>query len=155
LQFDAATRASIELNVTDFLSVLDNTDLEHASDSEIAQIYFADFLEQLCMHLFNVFSEGNESSKFFKLFQISDKKGYIQDLVLSLIESTRTPVATEIGGKRQATRKQTSFSSIDRSKGGAFSLDSALNGKGGSLSAKATIDATYKDGKRKETQADE
>src|SRR5262249_35123648 len=84
-QFDAATRASIELNVTDFLSVLDNADLEQASDSEIAQIYFADFLEQLCMHLFNVFSEGNESSKFFKLFQISDKKGYIQDLVLSLI----------------------------------------------------------------------
>ena len=107
-QFDTTTRASIELNVTDFLSVLDKPDLELASDSEIAQIYFADFLEKICMHLFNVFSEGNERSKFFKLFQTSDKKGYIQDLVLSLVESTRTPVPTEIGGKRQATRKQTS-----------------------------------------------
>ncbi len=154
-QFDTSTRASIELNVTEFLSVINNADLELASDSEIAQIYFADFLERICMYLFDVFSEGNERSKFFKLFQTSEKKGYIQDLVLSLVESTRTPVPTEIGGKRQATRKQTSRSCIDRSKRGGLSLNSALNEKGASLDVKATIDATRKDESKKETQADE
>jgi hypothetical protein len=154
-QFDKTKRASIELNVTDFLSVLDNNDLRSASDIEIAQIYFADFLEKICMHLFNVFSEENESSKFFKLFQMSDKKGYIQDLVLSLIDSTRTPIATEIGGKRQATRKQTARSSIDRSKEGSLSLNGTLSKKGGSAGLKATIGAAHKDASGQETQADD
>jgi hypothetical protein len=154
-QFDKTKRASIELNVTDFLSVLNNNDLELASDTDVAQIYFADFLEQLCMQLFNAFAEENESSKFFKLFQMSDKKGYIQDLVLSLIDSTRTPTPTEIGGKRQATRKRTTRSSIDRSKQGSLSLNGALRKTGGNLHLTATVGGEHKDASNNETHSDD
>jgi hypothetical protein len=154
-QFDKTTRASIELNVTDFLSVIEHDDPRVASDSEIAQIYFADFLEKICLHLFGVFSEGNERSKFFKLFQRSDKKNYIQDLVLALVESTRTATSTEIGGKRQATRKQTSRSSLERSSEAGLSANTTLNEKSGSVDLKAAVGASRKSASNKETQDDE
>ena len=154
-QFDKSTRASIELNVTDFLSVLDGRDLETASDIEIAQIYFADFLEKMCMHLFKVFAEGNERSKFFKLFQASGKQQYIQDLVLALVESTRTPSPTDIGGKRQTTRKQVSRSSVGRSKDGSLSLNGSLSEKAAGIRLKASIGAARKDESNEETQTDD
>ena len=127
--FDRTKRASIELNVTDFLSVVDASSLETITDIELAQIYFADFLERLCNHLFNVFSGDNRQSKFYKLFQLSDKKEYIQDLVMALINSTKTPSSTEIGGKRQATRTHTAQASVGRRSRAGASVGATLTEK--------------------------
>jgi hypothetical protein len=153
-QFENGSRASIELNVTDFLSVLENTDLESASDTEVAQIYFADFLEKICMHLFGVFSGTNEKSKFFRLFQVSDKKDYVQDLVLALVESTRTATPTEIGAKRQASRKQSERSAINRSIEASGSFGGGLHEKGGSFALKVGAGASRKNESKSETEAD-
>jgi hypothetical protein len=154
-QFDKSTRASIELNVTDFLSVIDNGNLDSATDSEIAQIYFADFLEKMCLHLFKVFSEGKQSSKFFKLFEASDKKDYVQDLVLTLVESTRTPTPTEIGGKRQATRKQTSRNAVGRSTEAGLALNGTVSETAAGFGVKASLGGTRKHEQAKESQADD
>jgi hypothetical protein len=140
-QFDKTKRASIELNVTDFLTVLDSASLDSVSDTELAQIYFADFLEKLCMHLFNVFSGADQHSKFYKLFQLSDKKEYIQDLVLTLVESTKTPSPTEIGGKRQTTRTHTAQSSVGRRRQGSVSLGGTLSEKQARVSLEASLGA--------------
>ena len=152
---DKSARASIELNVTDFISVLDNGDLDAASDIEIAQIYFADFLEKICMHLFKVFSEGNERSKFFRLFQASDKKGYIQDLILTLVDSTRTPTPTDIGGKRQAMRKRMSRNAQGHSFDSGVALSGNVSETMGGLAIKASLGGARKNEQTKEQQVED
>jgi hypothetical protein len=151
-QFDKTKRASIELNVTDFLSVLDSTSLDSISDTAVAQIYFADFLEKLCMHLFNVFSGDNQQSKFYKLFQLSDKKEYIQDLVLALVESTKTPSPTEIGGKRQTTRTHTAQTSVGRQTRAGVSLGGNLSEKQARLNLEASLGSSREANSKSEIQ---
>jgi hypothetical protein len=151
-QFDKTERASIELNVTDFLSVLDAQSLETTSDIEIAQIYFADFLEKLCLHLFHVFSGDNQHSKFYRLFQLSDKKEYIQDLVLALVDSTKTPSPTEIGGNRQTTRKHTAQTSVGRRARAGASLAGTLSEKQAGISLSASLGSSTDSNSKSETQ---
>ena len=151
-QFDKTKRASIELNVTDFLSVLDAASLDASSDIEIAQIYFADFLEKLCVHLFNVFSGDNQHSKFYKLFQLSDKKDYIQDLVLALVESTKTPCPTEIGGNRQTTRTHTAQTSVGRRARAGASLAGTVTEKKARISLTASLGASSDSTSKSEMQ---
>jgi hypothetical protein len=154
-QFDKTKRASIELNVTDFLSVLDNASLDVISDIELAQIYFADFLEKLCLHLFNVFSGDNQHSKFYKLFQLSDKKEYIQDLVLALVDSTKNPSPTEIGGKRQTTRTRTAQTSVGRRARAAASIGGKLSEKQARLSFEASLGSSSEANSKTETQTND
>jgi hypothetical protein len=153
--YDRSTRASIELNVTDFLSVINREEIDCNSDAETAQIYFADFLEKICMTLFDVFTGGDQDSKFFKLFLASGKREHIQDLVVALVDSTKSPVATVIGGKHQAVRKETSRTSADRSTKGGASFETGFAQKVVNLGGKVEFSHVRQKEQRKVMEADD
>src|SRR5262249_18855951 len=62
---------------------------------------------------------------------------------------------TDIGGKRQTTRKQVSRSSVGRSKDGSLSLNGSLSEKAAGIRLKASIGAARKDESNEETQTDD
>jgi hypothetical protein len=150
-----ASKASIELNVTDFISVVDNGSSKKASDVEIAQIYFSDFMERICMHLFNVFTKNDTRSKFVRLFLNSSKKDYIQDLVLKLVDSIKTPVPSQIGAHRKATIKSTSKASVQNKQGIGFSAGATAATSGSmKASARASLEFGEKSTENNESKED-
>ena len=139
---ETTNRASIELNVTDFISVLENGEIGKTSDIEVAQIYFADFLEKIAMHLFQVFSKEDKKSKFVRLFLSSEKRDYIQDLILRLVDSIKKPTPTDFGAKRKATRRETSISSKSENDSHGLSVKAAAGSKGADFKATASLAMT-------------
>lgn len=102
---DRIKYASIELNVPDFISVVESDSGKKIKDSIIAKIYFDDFIRVIADHVYNVFTSQNTNSKFYRRFQISEKKRHIEDIVLELKKSTASVVETEFGGATKVTTK--------------------------------------------------
>jgi hypothetical protein len=154
-ELSAASKASIELNVTDFMSVIDNGSSRQISDIEVAQIYFSDFMERICMHLFNVFTKNDQRSKFVRVFLASPKQGYIQDLVLRLVDSIKIPIATEIGAHRKESLKTTFKASVQSKRGIGLTADATASTTGAPKgSIKASIELGAKSVENDESKQD-
>lgn len=101
-QADCIKSASIEVYVPDFVSVVESNVTRKIKDSELAQIYFDDFIRFISKHLFEVFSTANTNSKFFRFGVKSQKMKYIEDLILKIRTSTSVPQESPFGGIKRA-----------------------------------------------------
>lgn len=134
--------ASIEINAPEFTSIIESSG-KKIKDSEVAQIFFADFMRLISDHLFKVFTTGNEESKFWRFYEISKKRRYIDDLVTEIKSSTMSAVPSAIGGRTRTTRKRKEESTRkDEAKVNLFAgLDASSDGVKAELKAGGGFDA--------------
>jgi hypothetical protein len=121
-QTDRLRSASIEINVPDFLNVVETSGSRKIKDSELAQIYFDDFMKHITKHLFNVFSQANPQSKFFRFSMNSSKRRYIEDLVTKIHETTETNTESGIGVRKEVRKGRNVDAIAQSQKKGAAKL---------------------------------
>lgn len=141
-QTDRIKSASIEVNVPDFVSVVESNGTRKIKDAELAQIYFDDFVRFISNHLFEVFSTANNKSKFYRFGVKSQKMKYVEDLILKIRASTSVQEESPIGGNKKATSKRQSRSTLAKDAGVSADLSIGLK-KSGAPSAEGKLQAGY------------
>lgn len=114
--YDDLKIASIELTVPDFINVVESEGEKKISDSDLAKIYFDDFIIAIADHLYDVFTTANRDSKFFRFWDTSGKRKHVEDLVVAIKESTSTAAETPFGSPRTTTEQETTTESLDNNR---------------------------------------
>ena len=79
-------------------------------------------MKHITKHLFNVFSQANPQSKFFRFSMNSSKRRYIEDLVTKIHETTETNTESGIGVRKEVRKGRNVDAIAQSQKKGAAKL---------------------------------
>jgi hypothetical protein len=150
---DRLNSASLEINVPDFITKIETNGKNKINDSEIAQIYFDDFIRFLSDQLFKVFASANRDSKFFRFGLKSQKMRYIEDVVLQIRTSTSAQMEAQFGVNKEMSKKREQRTSSESDTEASIDAGIALT-EHGAPSAQLKVSTKFDHDKRNKITED-